>query len=68
MCLCSGVLGHPDGFQEGEFVRQAWTVSGGDAKCIFHALLRFEGDDMAEHSDYEAVYSRMRELGQPEAF
>lgn len=49
-------------------VRRAWTVSDGDAKCIFHALLRIEGDDMAEHDDYEVVYRQMRELGQPEAF
>jgi transposase-like protein len=49
-------------------VRKAWTVSGGDARCVFHALLRFQGDDMAEHADCEAVYRRMRELGHPEAF
>ena len=49
-------------------VRKAWTVSGGNDKCIFQALRRFEGDDMAEHANYEAAYRQMRELGHPEAF
>jgi hypothetical protein len=49
-------------------VRRAWTVSEGDAKCIFHALLRTDEDDMKEHSDYEVVYRQLRELGHPEAF
>ena len=53
-----------------QIVRRAWTVSDGDAKCIFHALLRGEGDndDMAEHDDYEVVYRKLRELGYRDAF
>ena len=49
-------------------VRRAWTISGGDAKCVFHALQRTDSDDMAEHDRYEIVYNRLRELGYPEAF
>lgn len=44
--------------------RFAWTVSGGEALCVRHAVASFGiEDDMREHLLFEDVYEELRLLG-----
>jgi len=43
---------------------QAWTVSGGEALCIRHAVEHLgHDDDMRDHWLYEDLYRALWELG-----
>ncbi len=48
-------------------VRRAWTVSGGRACCIRHAVEDSVLDDMDQHDLFVVVYEELRRQGHPDA-
>ncbi len=48
-------------------VRRAWTVSGGRAYCIRHAVEDSVLDDMDQHDLFVVVYEELRRQGHPDA-
>ena len=49
--------------------RYAWSITGGEAVCIRHAVISFEiEDDMYEHLLFEDLYQGLRQLGYDDTY
>ncbi len=49
-------------------VRQAWTVTQGDATCIRHAVEPTALDDMDQHDLFVVLYEQLRRSGHTDAY